>query len=301
MTMELVKSLMDESYVLAWADSSENLAGLLDLIQECMDDRNAYKLMEKVDYTYDDIEFESIRLAMQELKERVSSEYGIEQATVDEFFDIHEDKITDMIYDRNNSDVIGSLISNTKDIPVRIEMVSYHDCINSDYFESIAGYEYENSYFGDMVDALGLNPARVKNLLTEKGHEPRGCFPDRKSRDGKEQVSYEQFYNELTNSCCGANLLTYMAKIRLKDLYEVGFSVNNITIPKGNYCGLFSPSFGGGSMLEMELKHDVTLRLSEGGNKWYRMVIDDGNYSIGQVYGVFDSFFGEKLSINAPL
>ena len=42
-------------------------------------------------------------------------------------------------------------------------------------------------------------------------------------------------------------------------------------------------------------------REKEGGNKWYRMVIDDGNYSIGQVYGVFDSFFGEKLSINTPL
>ena len=93
----------------------------------------------------------------------------------------------------------------------------------------------------------------------------------------KSRGAIQQFYNELTNSCCGANLLTYMAKIRLKDLYEVGFSVNNITIPKGNYCGLFSPSFGGGSTLEMELKHDVTLRLSEGGNKWYRMVIDDGN------------------------
>ena len=92
-----------------------------------------------------------------------------------------------------------------------------------------------------------------------------------------------------------------MAKIRLDDLYDADFSVNNVTIPKGNYCGLISPSFGGGSMLEMELKHDVTLRLSEGGNKWYRMVIDDGNYSIGQVYGVFDSFFGEKLSINTPL
>lgn len=84
MTMELVKSLMDDSYVLAWADSSENLAGQLELIQECLNDRNSYKLMERVDDTYDDIEFESIRLAMQELKERVSSEYGIEQATVDD-------------------------------------------------------------------------------------------------------------------------------------------------------------------------------------------------------------------------
>ena len=44
-----------------------------------------------------------------------------------------------------------------------------------------------------MIDALNLNPAKVKKMLVEKGYSVYGRFPDKKYRDGKEQVSYEQF------------------------------------------------------------------------------------------------------------
>lgn len=70
----------------------------------------------------------------------------------------------------------------------------------------------------------------------------------------RNQVSYEQFYQELVNSCCGANLLTYIGKVSLTELYEAGFSLGEVIIPKGNCCGIFSSMYGGGSLLEMELK-----------------------------------------------
>ena len=95
-------------------------------------------------------------------------------------------------------------------------MTSY-DCINSNWLESQEGYRYKESYFGDMIDALNLNPAKVKKMLVEKGYSVYGRFPDKKYRDGKEQVSYEQFYQELINSCCGANLLTYIGKVNLQE------------------------------------------------------------------------------------
>ena len=85
--------------------------------------------------------------------------------------------------------------------------------------------------------------------------------PDKKYRDGKEQVSYEQFYHELINSCCGANLLTYIGKVSLQELYDAGFSLGEVIIPKGNCCGIFSSMYGGGSLLEMELLKDVRLKL----------------------------------------
>ena len=102
----------------------------------------------------------------------------------------------------------------TDDIPIRVEMLSNYDCINSHWFESQGGYRYEESYFGDMVDSLNLNPARVKKILTKHGYKAYGRFPNRKNRNGREQVSYEQFYEELYQFlCCGANLL---------DLYRQG-------------------------------------------------------------------------------
>lgn len=93
---------------------------------------------------------------------------------VDTFFDEHEDEIRDEVYSRNDSDVIKDLIRHTDNIPIRVEMLSDHDCINSNWFESQGGYSYEKFYFGEMVDCLNLNPARVKRLLTEHGYKTYG-------------------------------------------------------------------------------------------------------------------------------
>ena len=152
-----------------------------------------------------------------------------------------------------------------------------------------------------MVDSLNLNPAQVKKLLTSHGYKVYGRFPNRKSRNGKEQVSYEQFYEELINSCCGANLLTYLGKVSLKELYDADFSLKEVIIPKGNCCGLFSSTYGGGSLLEMELKQDVKLKLEVKGCNGFRFRLDDErskyDYSIQHVYGVDDSFFNNAVSI----
>ena len=151
------------------------------------------------------------------------------------------------------------------------------------------------------VDSLNLNPARVKKILTEHGYRAYGRFPNRKNRNGKEQVSYEQFYEELINSCCGANLLTYIGRVSLKELYEADFSLKEVIIPKGNCCGLFSSTYGGGSLLEMELKRDVKLKLEVKDYHGFRFRLDDErskyDCSVRHVYGVDDSFFGDAVRI----
>ncbi|OON98907.1 MAG: hypothetical protein ATN35_03180 [Epulopiscium sp. Nele67-Bin004] len=104
-----------------------------------------------------------------------------------------------------------------------------------------------------MVDALNLNPKRVKELFESEDIECVGEFPDLAERDGNELVSYDSFATEVSNSISPANLLTFMAKVDVSELYERGFAVDEITIPKGNSCGLYSASSGGGSLLEMVL------------------------------------------------
>ena len=54
---------------------------------------------------------------------------------------------------------------NTDEIRVRVEMLSNYECINSNWLESQEGYRYKESYFGDMIDALNLNPSKVKKML----------------------------------------------------------------------------------------------------------------------------------------
>ena len=292
---------MEQSYTLVWTDYNDNLDNHRALIQKCLDKKNCLQLWEKVDVWYSDTEWEAVREIIAKLKEECIVSGDFEKEDVNAFFNEHEDEIRDEIYSRNDSDVLVELIKHTDDIPVRVEMFSNNDCINSNWFESQGGYSYEESYFGDMVDTLNLNPAKVKKLLLEHGYKAHGRFPNRKSRDGKEQVSYEQFYEELINSSCGANLLIYIGKVNLKELYEAEFSLKEVIIPKGNCCGLFSSTFGGGSLLEMELKQDVRLKLEVKSCNGFRFRLDDErskyDYSVQHVYGVDDSFFGNAVRI----
>ena len=301
LTLDFVKSLMEPSYTLVWTDYNDNLDNHLDIIRKCLDRRNCDCLWEKAGEWYGDAEYEAVHGIMEKLKEECFVFNDFDEHEVDAFFDEHEDAIRDEIYSRNDSDVVKDLIRYTDDIPIRVEMLSDYDCINSNWFESQGGYSYEASYFGDMVDSLNLNPAQVKKLLTSHGYKVYGRFPNRKSRNGKEQVSYEQFYEELINSCCGANLLTYIGKVSLKELYDADFSLKEVIIPKGNCCGLFSSTYGGGSLLEMELKQDVKLKLEVKGCNGFRFRLDDErskyDYSIQYVYGVDDSFFNNPVSI----
>lgn len=241
LTMKLVKSLMEESYTLVWTDCRDNLDGNRDLLQECLDKRSPEPLWDKTEEWYGDSEWEAAKGIMEKLKGKCILFHDFDEEEVESFFEEHDDEIRSEIYARDDSDVLTELIKHTDDIPVRVEMLSDYDCINSNWFESQGGYHYEESYFGDMVDALKLNPARVKKMLVEKGYTAHGRFPDRKSRYGKEQVSYEHFYQELINSCCGANLLTYIGKVSLKDLYDIGFSFKEVIIPKGNYWAYSVP------------------------------------------------------------
>ena len=301
LTLDFVKSLMEQSYTLVWTDYNDNLDNHLDVIRKCLDRRNCDCLWEKAGEWYGDAEYEAVHGIMEKLKEECFVFNDFDEHEVDAFFDEYDDEIRDEIYSRNDSDVVKDLIRNTDDIPIQVEMLSNYDCINSNWFESQGGYSYEESYFGDMVDSLNLNPAKVKKLLTGHGCKVYGRFPNRKGRNGKEQVSYEQFYTELINSCCGANLLTYIGKVSLKDLYDAGFSLKEVIIPKGNCCGLFSSTYGGGSLLEMELKQDVKLKLEVKSCNGFRFRLDDErskyDCSIQHVYGVDDSFFNNAVSI----
>lgn len=303
LTMDFVKSLMEPSYTLVWVDYRDNLDNCRDTIQKCLEERNSESLWGKVDEWYSDAEWDAVRDIAAKLKDECVSSHDFGKEAVEQFFGEYGDEIREEIYSRNSSDILKELVKNTDDIPVRVEMLSDYDCINSNWLESQDGYRYEESYFGDMVDALNLNPARVKKTLKEKGYKTCGRFPDKKHRDGKEQVSYGQFYQELVNSCCGANLLTYIGKVSLKELYDTGFSLKEVIIPKGNCCGLFSSMYGGGSLLEMELREDIRLRLEVKDYHGFRFRLDNERSayecSIKRVYGVCDSFFGEKISLVA--
>ena len=305
LTMEYVTSLMDNNYTLVWVDYRENFDNNHDLIQQCIEKQSCEDICSKVSECYNDAEYQSTDDIMNKLKRGCISNNLFEKEDVETFFEEHDDEIRDEILERDDSTTINDLINNTSDIPVRVEMLSNYDCINFIRIETQGGFSYMKSYFGYMIDALHLNPAKVKKTLMDKGYNVYGKFPNKKCRNGKEQVSYEDFCQELENSCCGANLLTYIGLVNLRDLCDADFKIKEVIIPKGNTCGLFSSMYGGGSLIEMELKSDVRIRLDKARKKRYsfRLRLDhersQHEYSIKDVYGVYDTFFGKKINIIA--
>lgn len=296
LTWYRLKELMQKYYTLRWVSYDENLDDHLDLIGQCMQNKNSDPLSEAVWEWYSDAEWNAVHAAVEELKDTCLRQ-GFTDKQITRFFNRHAEKIEDEIRSRDDSDVIATLIAHTDAVPIRVEMLSNYDCINSHWLESQNGYRYEHSYFGDMVDALNLNPRKVAGIFRQHGIKCVGAFPDIPERDGKEQVSYEDFLQEVQNSCCGANLLTYIARINLRELYDADFALDKIVIPKGNVCGLFSSMYGGGSVLGMRLLQDVVLDLKIADNHGYRLTLDHEECSIKRVYGVFDSFFGATLKI----
>ena len=288
---ERIKKYLPEHVCLRDA-SYDSLNGDLHVIQACLDERSVWPLNEfatcDIDASYD--------WYLGEIRQAMIQD-GLENLYEDEYWNI-----VDYLEDHDESDIVKQLIKNTDLIPVRIELLSNYDCMNSCWYESQGGFKYKDSYLGDAIDALYLNPAQVKKMLVEKKYKCIGKWPNLPYRNGQEQVSYEEFYDELINCCSSANHLVYLARIRPMDLFDSNFIVDKITIPKGNTCGLFSAWSGGGSLLEAKLQKDVSIRLNwmRKGGYGFRMYIDGKSleyYSISHVYGVDNTFFGKPLII----
>lgn len=229
-----------------------------------------------------------------ELIEQALSALDIDSEEVD-IWDLR-DELLDLISVNTG---ISELIKR-EEVNVRLTWYSNHDCINSFFFESSGGYYYKDSYFGDIVDRLNMNPKKVKELLTEHEVKTYGKWPNKKNRDGKELVKYSDFWVEIQNQSCGACLLTAVATVPLSDFMEGTPEV--ISIPKGNKIGLFSSMQGGGSVIDMELQKDLTVNLSAHGETKYdhwglQADSEDGAYSIDRVYGVTSSFWGNELKV----
>ena len=98
--MEFVKSLMDESYTLAWVDYRDSFNDNYALIQKCLNEKSPESLWESIDGWYSDSEWESIKGIIEKLKEECSLFHDFDEEEVESFFEEHDDEIRNEIYAR---------------------------------------------------------------------------------------------------------------------------------------------------------------------------------------------------------
>lgn len=219
----------------------------------------------------------------------------LEELGVEDLEEIDQDELYQELRDNLIPNIDMNISAICESIPVRLELHSDYDCMNSHWLESQGGYSYEESYFGDMVDFLFLNPAALKKHLIKHNIRTVGNYPNFYWRDGKELVNYEPFIEELVNSAGGANLFTVLGLVDIDDILKnIDRKPTKVNI-SGCACGLFDSTFGSGSLLWCDIKWGASpIKLGQlkkhDNSPSFDMVGDFNSYSVNDVYGTRDMF-----------
>jgi|688.fasta_scaffold290541_2 hypothetical protein len=303
-TLEQVIELLPKNVSLHYVDYNESLDGNTKIFAEAME-KGGYAIDESLFEIFSDNEWEGVQYVLDELKEDICRKFDIEENEAEDILQEFDEEIRDEIYNRDDSTPTKDILRNTSPVPVRVSLYSNYDCMNSWWFESQSPISYQESYIGAAIDALNLNPAKVKKMFTEKGVKVCGKWPNLKGRDGKEYVKYPDFWVELENQSCPAVLLTIVGSIDAADFLDIPEGgINKITIPAGNNVGFFSSWQGGGSTIEASLQRPFTIDLK--GHKatkydhWSLQIDGDkeSGYGIDYSYGVTRQFWGNNITFN---
>lgn len=307
LTLDVVISEMDTQYRLFYSNPMDNLNDYLNIFQECIEMHSKNALYEVVDQMTDPQIDEAVYEVRNELETKLEKKgYPLDEVVT--LFQECEYEIVDEIHARDVSEPLEQLVNNTGldgQVCAYIDMTIGFDCVNSYELESENGFAYKNTYFGDMIDQLNLNPSKVEELLHVEGAKTVGAFPDLSARDGQEFVRYDQFVQEIVNNP-DLGLLVFLTKVDLKELVDKDFDVQEVVVPKGNRCGLFFSGISSGSILGMELQRDIKLDMrheEEGRSMW--LTLDDKSVkrgcSIQETYDFAypDEVFGRKAELSS--
>ena len=175
-----------------------------------------------------------------------------------------------------------------------VQMHSNYDCINSFHFET--SYEqitYKESYLGDVINLLKLNPTKVKKTFEKNNIKVSGRWPNYKHREGKELTTYEDFFDEFHNTTCGANLFCFAISIRMDEFITIGAHLDRLIIPKSTPIGFFSSMYGGGSCFDAVTTRDMVITPGKpiSRDNYNTLSLCSANYMKDKVYGLSEDFY----------
>ncbi|MFR9610186.1 MAG: hypothetical protein SNI87_00350, partial [Rikenellaceae bacterium] len=129
LTYEHITSLMDKEYTLIYLDPSNNLNSLTQTLNDCITNKSVDDLFEQINYTYDEAEAYRKDEIVEELKAKCT-EQGYSEEEIEEIFERYTIELRDEISERDSDGerLTETLLRNTDEQLVRIEMHSNYDC-----------------------------------------------------------------------------------------------------------------------------------------------------------------------------
>jgi hypothetical protein len=114
-TWEQVKELLPESVSLYDVDYRDSLDDHADLLQECIQERCKDTLYEKIDEWYIDSPHYAFEYYDKEIQKDIERAFDVDSDEAEEIFEEYREEIRDVLYNRDDSDVIKDLLRNTRD------------------------------------------------------------------------------------------------------------------------------------------------------------------------------------------
>lgn len=293
---------LDEKYHLVYTDYQSNLNHSGQEIQKCIDAESGEELYDFNNDWISENMTETANYHLDEIKTDILRDNTLEHLHpyIEEWLDTDTNRcdIRYIIEDRDESTPMQDIIKNTR-LRARAMLYTNYDCLPHNYDMSNT-YSYTD-YFRQIIDTLSLNPYWVMLTFNRYGINTVGSFPDIRKRNGKEAVKYAEFAEEMLNQH-SYGLLTFAGLLPLNELYDNNFTkIKSVTIPKGNYCGMFSDWRGGGSLMEMEILRDFKISVCRPrGTKHDKLLLHvdengcDG-YCIDNVYGLDRSYWNKPF------
>jgi len=151
-TIQQIKDLLPQKTYLLYVDRNDSLCDNTKDVQHCLTNRSLDHLYESICEWYKDCEFYNKRKIEKQLSKDMQLQFDIDETQANELMKEYCDEIEGEIYDRDNSDTLKQLISNTNDMVVFCETGLYIDSSNTDA-------------------EIRLNRIKIKNILNIKNSD----------------------------------------------------------------------------------------------------------------------------------
>lgn len=150
------------------------------------------------------------------------------------------------------------LVRNTPDVVLRVTLHS-----------NFEGVGWTDRGTGDFKDSDYMK--QIKKLLRYK-YEPKS------------------FQQELDNICSSCNQFVFLLKVPVENIIKIaGKNWHSLTIPQGAWAGFYDKWNGSGSLLEVKLLKDITIKRQWGKTEYdsLSIYVDKAEqYSVDTVYGL---------------
>lgn len=150
-----------------------------------------------------------------------------------------------------------SLVNNTPAVVLRVTLHSNYEGVN-----------YADRGKGDFKDSDYMR--QLKGFLRKRYDE-------------------KSFQVELDNIMSCVNQFIFLLRVEPSDLLDVSPEWKTLTIPKEAWCGFFDSWNGSGSVLEVKLSKDITVKKQWGKTEhdMVTVVVDEASkYSVDETYGL---------------